>query len=234
MARNLTEQLVYDLGLAIVRGDYSADNSLPSEAEICQQYNVSRSATREAVKMLASKGLLGSRPRQGIRVLQEERWNLFDTEVLGWLLESRSTRELLIEFSQMRAGIEPEAAALAAENASEEAVAEIEATWQRMVNAESGMDDGLESDIAFHLAILRASGNRFFSQMSAFVDTALRISIRFTNAAKGVPGADVAAHGAILKAIQKKNPKLARKRVLDLLNENIELIQKKGTKKTVT
>ena len=225
MARNLTEQMVYDLGLAIIRGDYSANNSLPSEADICEQFSVSRSATREAVKMLASKGLLSSRPRQGIRVLPESRWNLFDPEVLDWLLKSRPTRELLFEFSQMRAGIEPEAAAIAAEFATPEALANIEAAWQRMVDAESGLDDGLDADISFHIALLNASGNRFFAQMSSFVETALRISIRFTNAVKGVPGADVAAHGAVLKAIQKKNPKQARQKILALLDESKELIQ---------
>ena len=130
----------------------------------------------------------------------------------------------------MRAGIEPSAAALAAEFASAEAIAESESSWQRMVDADSGLDDGLEADIAFHLAIHRASGNRFFAQMSAFVETALRISIRFTNAAKGVAGADVEAHGQLLKAIQKRNPKLARRKVNALLDESIALIQGESAK----
>ena len=225
MQRNLTHQLVHDLGLAIVQGSYAVDDSFPTEAEVCKQFGVSRSATREAVKMLAAKGLLTSRPRQGIRVRPESRWNLFDTEVLGWLLHSRPSLDLLLEFTQMRQGVEPSAAELAAEHATPEAVAEIEAALQRMRDAEAGFDDALESDIRFHTAILEASGNRFIAQMSAFVETALRVSIRFTNAMKGVTGADVNAHAQILNAIKKGNPRLARKKVEALLEESIELIE---------
>ena len=212
MQRNLTQQLVQDLGVAVVQGKYRVRGSVPSEADICKQYGVSRSATREAVKMLAAKGLLTSRPRQGIRVLPEDSWNMFDSDVLQWLLQSRPSRELLADFSEMRHGIEPEAAALAARSATPEAVREIEVAYKRMEAAEMGFDDALDSDIAFHVAILSASGNRFYRQMSAFVETALRVSIRFTNAIKGVTGPDVAAHGEILKAIQKKNPQLAARR----------------------
>jgi DNA-binding FadR family transcriptional regulator len=226
MQRNLTQQLVQDLGVTIVQGKYRVRGSVPSEADICKQYGVSRSATREAVKMLAAKGLLTSRPRQGIRVLPEDRWNMFDGDVLQWLLQSRPSRELLAEFAEMRYGIEPEAAALAARSATPEAVRGIELAYKRMEAAEMGFDDALDSDIAFHVAILSASGNRFYRQMSAFVETALRVSIRFTNAIKGVKGPDVAAHGEILKAIQKKNPQLARKKTQALLAESLELIRR--------
>lgn len=225
MQRNLTHQLVHDLGLAIVQGKYAVGAALPSEADICKQFGVSRSATREAVKMLAAKGLLTSRPRQGIRVLPEVRWNMFDTEVLGWLLHSRPSLDLLLEFTQMRQGIEPNAAALAAEHATPEAIADIEAALQRMADAEAGFDDALDSDISFHTSILVASGNRFYAQMSAFVETALRVSIRFTNAMKGVTGADVDAHAEIFNAIRKRNPRLAHSKVEALLDESIELIE---------
>jgi DNA-binding FadR family transcriptional regulator len=226
MQRNLTQQLVQDLGVAIVQGKYRVRGSVPSEADICKQYGVSRSATREAVKMLAAKGLLTSRPRQGIRVLPEDSWNMFDSDVLQWLLQSRPSRELLAEFAEMRYVIEPEAAALAARSATPEAVRGIEVAYKRMEAAEMGFDDALDSDIAFHVAILSASGNRFYRQMSAFVETALRVSIRYTNAIKGVKGPDVAAHGEILKAIQKKNPQLARKKTQALLAESLELIRR--------
>ena len=101
MQRNLTHQLVHDLGLAIVQGEYAINAALPSEADICKEFGVSRSATREAVKMLAAKGLLTSRPRHGIRVLPESHWNTFDTEVLGWLLHSNPSLDLLLEFTQI-------------------------------------------------------------------------------------------------------------------------------------
>lgn len=233
MRRNLTQELVHELGSAIVRGDYVVDGRFPSEAAIGETFDVGRSATREAVKMLAAKGLIHSRPKKGISVLPESQWNLFDPDVLGWLLDARPSRELLLEFAQMRIGIEPEAAALAALYGTAEMVAKIETAHQRMIAAAGGRDDPLASDIDFHIAILRASGNRFCAHLSTFVETALRVSIRFTNATKGVKGPDVSAHGDILGAIKKKNANLARKQVRKLLLETIELILAASEKQEV-
>jgi DNA-binding FadR family transcriptional regulator len=226
LARNLTQQLVHDLGQSIVRGQYRVGEGLPSEADICTTHGVSRSATREAVKMLSAKGLLSSRPRQGIRVLPETNWNMFDAEVLQWLLNSTLSKELLMEFAQMRQSIEPNAAALAATSATPEQIENIEHALQRMADAETGLDDPLESDIQFHSGILVASGNRFFARLCAFTETALRVSIRFTNKIKGVAAADVEAHANILRAIKNGNAREAKERTLDLLAETVELIRK--------
>src|SRR5690625_6694951 len=69
---NLSQRMTQALGRAIVCGEYDRNESLPTEAELCTQFGVSRSAVREAVKMLSAKGLISSRPRQGIRILRSE------------------------------------------------------------------------------------------------------------------------------------------------------------------
>ena len=89
LGRNLTFGLQEVLGRAIIVGDY-ADRPFPTEAEIVKQHGVSRSVTREAVKMLGAKGLLSARPKQGTFVRPQEAWNLFDIDVLRWLLERPS------------------------------------------------------------------------------------------------------------------------------------------------
>ncbi|REL30656.1 FadR/GntR family transcriptional regulator [Thalassotalea euphylliae] len=221
---NLTHQLTHNLGMAIVKGDYPVGSGLPSEADLCLQYDVSRSATREAVKMLSAKGLISSRPKQGILVLPESSWNMFDTDVLSWILNSKPSLTLLKEFTQVRAAIEPEAAALAALNASDEQIAEIEKALSRMADADKGLDDPLDADIAFHTAILLASGNRFIAQLTDFIGTALRVSIRYTNRIKGVPGADVQKHADIFNTIQTRNPEQARECVSTILDEALALI----------
>ena len=137
--QNLTQQLTHDLGFAIVRGVYPVNEGLPSEADLCVKYDVSRSATREAVKMLSAKGLISSRPKQGIRVLPESSWNMFDTDVLRWILSSKPSLSLLKEFTQVRVALEPQAAALAAENASAEQLAEIDNALARMADADQGL-----------------------------------------------------------------------------------------------
>jgi len=225
--QNLTHQLTHDLGLAIVQGVYPVGTGLPSEADLCIEYDVSRSSTREAVKMLSAKGLISSRPKQGIRVLPESSWNMFDTDVLKWILSSKPSLALLKEFTQVRVALEPQAAALASVTATYQQLEAIEKALARMVEAEQGLDDPLEADIAFHTSILAASNNRFFLQLTEFISTALRVSIRYTNRIKGVPGADVQKHADILHTIKSRNPERAKKAVETILDEALELIESK-------
>ncbi len=223
LKHNLTYQLTHDLGTAIVTGKYPVGQGLPTEAELCIQYDVSRSATREAVKMLSAKGLIASRPKKGIRVLPESDWNMFDTDVLGWILTSNPSLTLLKSFTEVRAAIEPQAAALAAVNATFEELEAIETALKRMEAAEKGLDDPLDSDIAFHTSILMASGNPFIVQLTDFISTALRVSIRYTNKTKGEDG-DVQKHADILDTIKSRNPEKARAAVETILEEALELI----------
>jgi len=220
---NLTYQLTHDLGNAIVKGKYKIGDGLPTEAELCTEFDVSRSATREAVKMLSAKGLIVSRPKKGIRVLPESNWNMFDTDVLTWILSSNPSLSLLKSFTEVRAAIEPQAAALAATNATFEDIEEIEKALTRMEQSEKGLDDHLDSDIAFHTAVLKASGNCFIMQLSDFISTALRVSIRYTNKIKGEEG-DVQKHADILNTIKSRNPEKAHHAVKTILDEALELI----------
>lgn len=198
---NLTQQVAEFLGKAIIKGQYGKHNPVPSEAIICEQLNVSRSAAREAVKSLAAKGLITSRARQGIRVLPEPEWNLFDADVLRWMRDSNPSLELLKEINELRVAVEPEAAMLATHRQNKEKIAAIADALERMKNAESGLDDPLESDIDFHLSVLNASENRFFMQLGRIIDTTLRVSIRFTNMRTGVRAANYQDHKKIYDAI---------------------------------
>lgn len=222
--QNLTHQLTHDLGIAIVSGEYPIGEGLPSEADLCIKYDVSRSSTREAVKMLSAKGLITSRPKQGIKVMPESQWNMFDIDVLYWILSSKPSLSLLKEFTQMRLALEPEAAALAAKNASAEQIDHLGIALQRMREAELGLEDPLEADILFHANILCSSNNRFFIQMTGFTSTALKVSLRYTNQMKGVNGANVEDHAAIYNAIRMRQPELAKTGMIKIINELLVLI----------
>lgn len=224
LGRNLTYGLLDHLGKAIVTGAYDAAG-FPTEAELSKQHGVSRSVTREAVKMLTAKGLLTARPRQGTSVQPASAWNLFDADVLRWLLERKFSLELLIHFSQLRIAIEPAAAALAADRADDAGRLLIRRGFERMAAAEAGDDDPLEADIAFHLAIMRASANPFFAQFRDVVATALRTSIRFTNRIKGRT-ADLAAHEAVLVAIERGKPEAARRAMARIIGDVLALIDR--------
>lgn len=221
---NLTQQVADTIGNAIINGEYGEHNPVPSEAVLCEQLQVSRSAAREAVKSLAAKGLITSRARQGIRVLPESEWNLFDADVLRWMRDSNPSLELLREFTELRVAVEPEAAMLAAQRQNSEKIANIGAALDRMKQAESGLDDPLESDIAFHLSILDASENRFFTQLGRIIDTTLRVSIRFTNMRTGVRAGNHADHKIIYDAIVANQPNEAAKNAALLMDSALDTI----------
>lgn len=205
--RNLTYGMLDRIGRAIVTGAYDG-TPFPTEASLAVESGVSRSVVREAVKMLGAKGLLTARPRKGTTIQPARNWNLFDPDVLRWLLERKFSLELLRHFTELRIAIEPGAAMLAARTHDSEGLAAISAGFGRMVAAEAGDDDPLDADIAFHVAILEACGNPFYRQFRDVVETALRTSIRFTNRFKGRT-ADLDQHHAVLEAIQRNDAEAA-------------------------
>jgi len=210
------------VGRAIVTGEYDS-KPFPVEAELAKQHKVSRSVTREAVKMLTAKGLLTARPRQGTIVQPSALWNLFDTDVLRWHLERQFSVELLRQFNQLRVAIEPEAAALAARFAEPQDLKRIDDGLERMVVAERGLDDALEADTAFHVAVLDASRNPFYAQFRDVVGTALTTSIRFTNRIKG-RSANVADHAAVRDAIRAGDAAGARAAMRTIIGDVLGLI----------
>ena len=223
LGRNLTHGMLDALGRAIVTGHYDG-RRFPTEADLTTQHGVSRSVTREAVKMLTAKGLLSARPRQGTIVQPTSAWNLFDTDVLRWLLERKFTLPLLRSFNELRLAIEPMAAQLAAAHATPAGKATIAAGYARMEAAERGDEDALEADIAFHVAILRASGNPFFAQFEELVGTALRTSIRFTNRFKG-RSSSLPAYRAVFEAIEAGDDVLAGATTASIIEDVMVLIR---------
>jgi DNA-binding FadR family transcriptional regulator len=221
----VTEAIVRDLGVAIVTGQFE-EKAFPKEIELCEQFGAARTVTREAVKMLTSKGLLTSRRRRGIVVNEEDQWNLLDPDVMRWLLERKFSWQLLIEFTEIRLSIEPGAAALAAKRASGPERAAIDDAIVRMFAADKGEDDALTADIAFHLAVLQASGNRFYRQHREMIETALRFSIRKTNELKGVRFASAKDHKRVADAILAGKVEEAEIRMRELIGGALELMER--------
>ena len=164
--------LANEIGLRIVRGDYPPGTILPNEAKWSQTFEVSRSAVREAIKMLMAKSLLSSRPKVGSWVEPRERWNLLDRDVLGWYAMAPDRESFLRTVQEFRHIIEPEATALAAERRTDEQMAEISrpaARWARRPRS----PERTQADTRFHLAILRASGNELLVPLGVLIESAL-------------------------------------------------------------
>ena len=216
---NFTRHIVQSLGKAIALGEYPPGKPLKAEAELCAEFDASRTVLREAVKMLTAKGMLDARPRRGTIVLPESQWNLSDPEILNWLLDRKGSLPIISEFADMRLAIEPAAAGLAATNLTTETRNTLFVAIDRMKAAARGEDDHLDADIAFHVGILEASNNRFFWNMRHTIEVALRFSIRMTNRFKGVERASVDDHQRILDFILAGDPAAAETEMRSLLLE---------------
>src|SRR6478736_7231427 len=148
--------LAGEIGLRIVRGDYPPGTILPNEAKWSETFDVSRSAVREAIKMLMAKSLLASRPKVGSWVEPKEHWNLLDRDVLSWYAASPDREVFLRTVQEFRYIIEPEATAFAAMRRTDEQMAEISLACREMGEA-TNLQERTRADTRFHLAILRAS-----------------------------------------------------------------------------
>lgn len=198
---SITNMILEDLGASIVSQKIGTDGPTVIEADLCETYGASRSVMREAIKMLQSKGLISSRPKQGTRICSEEKWNLLDPDVLRWILERDFSLPLLREFTEIRMGIERQSVLLACRNATEEDKVSMLNCVEEMEAAERGESDPLQSDIDLHLSVLQASHNRFLIAHTPLIDTALRFSIRLSNQYKRVRIANVSDHREMVEAI---------------------------------
>ena len=222
---SLVDKVEATIGNRIVNGDH-APSDVFQIADLCAEFDASRTVMREAIKSLTSKGLVTSRASVGTIVLPEPSWNLSDPDVLDWFLHAKGTRLPLIrEFNDFRLGIEPSSAALAASRSNTLDIAKIFSALERMHAAEKGLDDSLDADVEFHVAILHATGNRFFINMRHTIEVALRISIGVTNHQKAVAVASAADHAKIADAIRAGDAELAAHEMRALLLEARRLLR---------
>ena len=184
-------------------GDIGPGEGLPNTQDLSAELGVSRSSLREAIKVLGAKGMLEVRPRTGTRVLPRSSWNLMDPELLGWCgpsLDADLVRSLL----ECRELIEPGAAAMAAQRANNKQLATIEAALERMAQATS-LDERVEADLDFHVAVLRASGNLFLAQWGLTVSSVLLAAFRLSTGAADSYDVAFSAHRDVVEAIRLRN-----------------------------
>jgi DNA-binding FadR family transcriptional regulator len=171
----LHSRVLDEVGRRIVDGDPQAGTVVTLDA-LGQEFGVSRTVAREVVQVLVALGLVESRRRTGVRVLESERWDVLDPAVLRWRLAGRDRRRAIHELSEFRVAVEPAAAALAAHHATaeqrERAVRLAEMMEQTGRRGE--LAAFLEHDVAFHRLLLEASGNLTFARMTGMVEGVLR------------------------------------------------------------
>ncbi|AVI33992.1 FadR/GntR family transcriptional regulator [Acinetobacter baumannii] len=201
--------IVQQLGLKIVSGEVSENEKLPSEVDLCEEYKVSRPVFREAIRVLNAKGLTYSRPKIGTVVRPKEEWHLLDPDVLFWLIQTTPEHEFFKTLSTVRRVLEPELAYIAASTANEEDIERIKQAYEGMEKATT-VEEFIEPDIQFHLAIAKATHNDLLAYMSKMLVLPLQQSIQVTSLRPNLQGHSLPRHKAILTAIENKDPLSAR------------------------
>ena len=215
--RSLHGQVAHDIGRRILGGLVKPGELLPSETELSQRLGVSRTALREAIKVLAGKGLIESRPKTGTRVRPRENWNFLDPDVLTWACDGNAPEHYVDELYELRRVIEPAAAAFAAERASVADIARMESAFAAMSAAEDG-NAFAAPDMNFHLSILRATGNELLRSLGSVVEIALAITIRLSIASPKGFRHSLPLHGAVLKAVRRRDAAGAREAMLLMID----------------
>ncbi|NAZ37846.1 FadR/GntR family transcriptional regulator [Rubellimicrobium sp. CFH 75288] len=198
-----------ELGQEILAGTLRPGHQLPPEPALLARMGVSRTTLREAIKILAAKGMVSARPRVGTIVRPSADWSLLDPEVLDWLFRGGDLEGALAELFDMRRMIEAEAAAAAAQMASPAQIAAMQAAYAAMEAAPSEAA-ALDADVAFHGAIIRASGNRFLAALAGVSETALRATVKLSVRRPGGLPYSLPQHAAVLEAIAARDPAGAR------------------------
>lgn len=217
---DLHSSVLDQLGLLITSGELPAGEVLRIE-QLESRFGVSRSVIRETIRVLESMGMVASRRRVGITVAGGANWNVFDPRIITWRLEGAGRDEQLRSLSELRRGMEPMAAALAAQRATPEQCGALTgAVMDMAVHGRSGdLEAYLAADIRFHRTLLEATGNEMMSALSGVVAAVLTgRTHHHLMPAKPEPAA-IRWHADVAQAVQAGDAVAAERAMRDILDE---------------
>jgi len=224
--RNLHGHVVHELGQRIVGGELHPGDILPREETLADGMDVSRTALREAMKVLSAKGLVESRPKVGTRVRDPKFWHQLDADVLGWRCALMPTEDFVRKLVEMRELIEPAAAAAAATRCSVEQLEQLDAAYAGMAAAQT-LDAWAEADLAFHEAVLNGTNNELMTSLFAVIETALgAFFVLSARTAKNFKYS-LPHHRKVLEAIRRRQPEAARRAMLQMIADSRTNMEKR-------
>ena len=209
LQRNLHGQVVKEIGTQILSGQLKPGSLLFDEETLGARFAVSRTVVREAIKILAAKGLVESRPKRGTIVRPVQFWSRLDPDILMWQGNSTSGWEFLRNLMEVREIVEPPATQLAAQRATPEEVAIISQAYHDMVESVEDPEVFMQADMRFHAAILQASHNEFLQPIANAIRAAMFSSLRITNRGAALNKKSLPLHFGILEAVREKAPDAA-------------------------
>jgi DNA-binding FadR family transcriptional regulator len=209
---------VHEIGVRIVTGELKPGDAVPDNGLVDESV-VSRTVVREAIKVLAAKGLVDSRPKVGTRVRPRRDWNLLDPDVLAWQIEAGPDARFLEQALELRRMIEPAAARLAAVRATDDQVTALYEAYEAMAAAGDDLDAFMEPDLLFHRLLLEACRNELLEHMNEIFTAVLRTVFAYSSISSSAYPRAARRHRAIVKAIEARDPDAAERAVLRLIDD---------------
>lgn len=211
-----------DLGIAITSGEYQAGDLLNGEIASSEQLEVSRTAYREAVRILAAKGLVESKPKVGTKVTSRHKWHMLDPDVLAWAFETEPDLELLERLFELRNIIESAAAALAATRRTAEHLDTMRDAIDRMARFTLATEAGRDGDHDFHEALLLATSNPYIVSLATGLNAAVDTTNTFKQRDRPLARDPVPDHLRVFLAIADQDPERAEREMRRLIRLALE------------
>ncbi|MDB5612843.1 MAG: FadR family transcriptional regulator [Devosia sp.] len=177
-ARNFHTFVINEIGLGIVTGRFPVGSILASDAVMMENYGVSRTVLREAMKTLEAKGLVEARPKVGTRVSPSSRWSLFDPQVLSWHYYAKPDRRFYESLFDVRRALEARAAALAAQRRTAENIRVMKYWLHQMDSAGGDLENHGIAALEIHRAVADTSGNSILRSVTGIVELTLALALR--------------------------------------------------------
>jgi DNA-binding FadR family transcriptional regulator len=204
------QSIARQLGMSILTGKIQPGEALGGEIEESSQLGISRTAYREAIRILIAKGLLDSRPKAGTHVTPRRRWNLLDPDVLAWMFaaadpEAPETKSFVRDLFELRGVIEPAAAILAARRRTDEQIATMRAGLEGMRTHGLASAEGQAADKDFHAAIMDAGRNEALASLTVSIGAAVRWTTDFKLRVSPTPRDPLPEHEMVFLAIERQD-----------------------------
>jgi GntR family transcriptional regulator, transcriptional repressor for pyruvate dehydrogenase complex len=219
--------LVSERLLAAIREAHLPPGSkLPSERELGDQFGVSRTVIREAVRDLAARGILEVRSGSGATVARVDSSNVSDAITLflrrKGLLDPRKIHEV-------RQTIELQTVRLAARHGTDEHIAEIRRTHERLAEVQSDPEEASNADVEFHRAIAKATENELFLMLVDSLSDVMLDVRRATVGREGRIQIGIRHHELIVEALERRDVEGAVGAMRDHLLDSLEAFSASGT-----
>lgn len=215
--RGIHGQTVEILASRILSNEYPEGTTLDL-AKLREELDVSLTALREALKVLSAKGMIDARQKRGTFVQPRSSWNMLDADVMRWQMSVAADPGLFDQLTEVRSVVEPAAARMAADRATESDLASLTSALESMATA-ADVDAAVDADIAFHRALLTATHNDFLSQIAAIIAIGLAERDKFVHHAN--PSDPVPSHKAVLDAVVAHDPTAAEDAMRALVNQSL-------------